>query len=213
VHELNDLSATTTDAVATATATARAGRNLSRSQSVPTNSFFNELPAVASGNTVQDHITVSHLTDAGTSRIAQTSLDQSTMPVLHLAGSSVIQGEGKSEDQTTRVAQQPASGEEIMAMPSLGPRAHSVPEPNRTKLGSLKLHHTVLNQEELGESYFPYYADSTVQTLEEEARKFVAEKKIPTSHISAIVQAAMRKKEKALAARGVPKAHRNDPPK
>lgn len=98
-------------------------------------------------------------------------------------------------------------------MPSLGHPAHSVPEPNRTKLGSLKLHHTVLNQEELGESYFPYYADSTVQTLEEEARKFVAEKKIPTSHISAIVQAAMRKKEKALAARGVPKAHRNDPPK
>ena len=216
VHELNDLSATTTDAVATATATARAGRNLSRSQSVPTNSFFNELPAVASGNTVQDHSTVSHLTDAGTSRIAQTSLDQSTMPVLHLAGSSVIQGEGKSEDQTTRVAQQPASGEEIMAMPSLGHPAPSVPEPNRTKLGSLKLHHTVLNQEELGElgeSNFPYYADSTVQTLEEEARKFVAEKKIPTSHISAIVQAAMRKKEKALAARGVPKAHRNDPPK
>ena len=52
-----------------------------------------------------------------------------------------------------------------------------------------------------------------MQTLEEEARKFVAEKKIPTSHISAIVQAAMRKKEKALAARAKAQGTPKRPPK
>lgn len=52
----------------------------------------------------------------------------------------------------------------------------------------------------LGESLFPYYADSNAENLEKEAEEFVSSHNIPSSHIQAIVQAALAKRDKALAA-------------
>lgn len=62
--------------------------------------------------------------------------------------------------------------------------------------------------DKLGESFFPYYADSDVENLEKEAEQFVSSRNIPSSHIQAIVQAALAKREKALAA-GVEQARRS----
>jgi hypothetical protein len=54
--------------------------------------------------------------------------------------------------------------------------------------------------DKLGESLFPYYADSDVENLKKEAEEFVSSRNIPSSYIQAIVQAALAKREKALAA-------------
>ena len=54
--------------------------------------------------------------------------------------------------------------------------------------------------DKLGESLFPYYADSDLENLEKEAEEFVSSRNIPSSHIQAIVQAALAKREKVLAA-------------
>jgi hypothetical protein len=54
--------------------------------------------------------------------------------------------------------------------------------------------------DKLGESLFPYYADSDVENLKKEAEEFVSSRNIPSSHIQAIVQAALAKRKKALAA-------------
>ena len=54
--------------------------------------------------------------------------------------------------------------------------------------------------DKLGESLFPYYADSDLENLEKEAEEFVSSRNIPSSHIQAIVQAALAKRENALAA-------------
>jgi len=54
--------------------------------------------------------------------------------------------------------------------------------------------------DKLGESLFPYYADSDVENLKKEAEEFVSSRNIPSSHIQAIVQAALAKREKVLAA-------------
>jgi len=66
----------------------------------------------------------------------------------------------------------------------------------RKVLGTIKLRHTMTGQEALGESVFPYYADSTPDN---EADEFVLKRNIPTTHVAAIVHAALLKKEKALA--------------
>ena len=54
--------------------------------------------------------------------------------------------------------------------------------------------------DKLGESLFPYYANSDLENLEKEAEEFVSSRNIPSSHIQAIVQAALAKREKVLAA-------------
>ena len=61
---------------------------------------------------------------------------------------------------------------------------------------SIKLQHTVGEQKL--ESVFPYYADSTAENLAAEADMFVKEKNIPSSHVPAIVAAALKKKTKVL---------------
>ena len=69
----------------------------------------------------------------------------------------------------------------------------------RKVLGTIKLRHTMTEQEALGESVFPYYADSTPDNIAAEADEFVLKRNIPTTHVAAIVHAALLKKEKALA--------------
>ena len=70
----------------------------------------------------------------------------------------------------------------------------------RTLLGSLKLRYAADRQETLEESFFPYYADSTPESLLREAEEYVGKHNIPASHVPAIVQAAVAKRDRALAA-------------
>jgi len=83
----------------------------------------------------------------------------------------------------------------------------------RKLLGSLKLRHAVDRQETLVESLFPYYADSTPENLAAEAEQFVQQHNIPASHIRAIVQAAVAKRDKALAAFADARAQKKKPAK